>query len=417
MASGHPLPVLPAPAGAGGPAPPAVSETALLQAVLRAKTEWEQTVDAIDDPISLQDGFVIRRGNRALALLGNLPLQQLPGRRCHELIAGSATPCAGCPIASDPPPTAAAKADVAAGGRTYEVSVFPFAGSGNGWIVRHRDVTFDRAAAAALKAQERMAAVGRLAAGAAHEINNPLSFLIANLSSLGHDIERLEILVRGLDRVLVLLRDGAEQGAIELLSRFRAAPQLEALRLLAADGPERVAEALVGAQRVAGIVRALRSLATERTGEPMVVDATDSLERAVGRLREESAEPHPVEWNERHPLPIFGHPQGLDEAFYQVVRNATQFSPTGIPVRLSSRARKGRALLRVEDLGPGIPPQDRDLIFEPFFTTRPPGEGLGLGLTIAYGIVRQHGGEIRVESRAEAGTAVEISLPLYPERE
>ncbi len=410
--------VLAPPDGGGGPpaSPDAVRNFVV---VARAKKEWEQTVDAIDDPISLQDGFVVRRANRALAVLGEVGLRDVPGRRCHELLAGSPVPCPGCPLAAKGPPGGEARGEVTThDGRTYEVSVFPLVGSRDGWIARHRDVTLERATAAAFHAQERMAAVGRLAAGAAHEINNPLSFLISNLASLGRDLERLDVLSRAVSRVLDLAEGGAEHGALEALGRFRGSPHLEALRMLAADGPDRISEALLGAQRVAGIVRSLRSLATERIGELAVVDATDALERALRRLHEErGCEPHPVEWGERHPLPVLGQPQGLDEAFYQVLRNALQFSPEGIPVELSGRPREGVAVLRIHDRGPGIPAEAHERIFEPFFTTRAPGEGLGLGLTIAYGIVRQHGGQIRVECPPSGGTVIEISLPLRPAAE
>jgi signal transduction histidine kinase len=299
-------------------------------------------------------------------------------------------------------------------GQTFVVSLFPLVGSADGWVVRHRDVTAERANLATAREHERMAAVGRLAAGAAHEINNPLSFLISNMASLGRDLERIDVLAQSLRHVLELLDVKADQAALETLKRFRGSPHFEALQGLGDDGPARIAEALVGANRVAAIVRAMRSLATERVGELTALDAGDSIERALRRLDEEHPriERHPVEWLSRHELPVLGQPQGLDEAIYQVLRNAFQFSPAGAPVRLSAQSSTGAALIRVEDRGVGIPAQLLERAFEPFFTTRAPGDGLGLGLTIAYGIVRQHGGRIQVRSEDGAGTCVEISLPL-----
>ena len=379
----------------------------------KGKAEWEQTVDAIDDPIDLQDGFVIRRGNRALAQLGHTTVQKIPGRSCHDLVAGRSTPCPGCPLAADVAPSQATRGEVTTdAGLTFEVSLFPLVGSREGWVVRHRDVTLERAAVASAREHERLAAVGRLAAGAAHEINNPLAFLVSNLASLGRDLERIDALSKSLDRILSLAEGGSGPAALAALLRFRGTPHLEALSALAEDGPDRVAESLVGAQRVAGIVRALRTLATERTGGCAPVDATGSLERAAHRLDAEPIESRDLEWVAREPLPVLGQPHGLDEAFYQILRNALQFSPKGAAVRLSTTVRGEVGILRIEDQGPGIAADIRDRILEPFFTTHPPGEGLGLGLTIAYGIVRQHGGQLRVSDGEVSGTVIEVILPL-----
>jgi two-component system NtrC family sensor kinase len=383
--------------------------------VAKAKAEWEQTVDLIDDPIALQDGFVVRRANRSLAQLGRVEVRALPGRTCHELLAGRSTPCPGCPLAAEPPPAGPATGEVTTdAGRTFVVSLFPLVGSAEGWVVRHRDVTAERAVVAKAREHERMALVGRLAAGAAHEINNPLSFLIANMASLRQDIDRIDVLAHGLRRVLDLLDARSDQAALDTLERFRDSPQLAALEDLGVDGSERIAEALVGANRVAGVVRAMASLATERVGELAPVDAADSVERALRRLGDErpALAPHPVEWVSRHQLPVLGQPQGLDDAIYQVLRNAFQFSPVGAPIRLSAQSSAGTAHIRVEDQGSGMPADVLDRAFEPFFTTRPPGDGLGLGLTIAYGVVRQHGGRIQIRSEVGHGTCVDIALPL-----
>ncbi|MHB8419788.1 MAG: PAS domain-containing sensor histidine kinase [Myxococcales bacterium] len=400
--------------GAGEAAPPREEISRFVQ-IARGKVEWEQTVDAIDDPIALQDGFTVRRANRALAQAGGVPVQTLPGRSCHALLAGRETPCEGCPLLAAPGKPEQARGEIVTGdGRRFEVSAFPLVGSANGWVVRHRDVTLERATLAALQEQERMAAVGRLAAGAAHEINNPLSFLISNLTSLGRDIERLDALARSLRRVLDLAQAGGREAALDALARFQGSPHLSALRGLGEDGPERIADALVGAQRVANIVRALRSLATERLGESCEVDAADSVDRALRRIGEEGPklERHPVDWRDRRPLPVLGQPQSLDEALYQILKNAFHFSPPGAPVRISSTIDGATAWVEIEDLGPGAPAELANRVFEPFFTTLPPGEGLGLGLTVAYGIVRQHSGHIRFESEPGKGTSVRIGLPL-----
>ncbi len=385
--------------------------------VARAKAEWEQTVDAIDDPIALQEGTRIRRGNRALANAGEISVRDLPGRTCHALVAGRSTPCLGCPLAEGAPVGREQSFEIRTEtGRSFSVSLFPLVGTKDGWVVRHRDVTVEREAVARAREQERLAAVGRLAAGAAHEINNPLSFVIANVASLGRDLERIGVVVQTLERALAQLGRGEREGALALLARFQGAPQLRALSALAGDGPQRVAEALEGSQRVAGIVRALRRLADERTGEAAPVDLADCLDRAADRLRAEVAEKDlgPLV-HDRVALPVRGHAQALDEALYHLLHNAWRFGPQGAPLRVGGGISDGKAVLRIEDVGQGMPPEVLTRAFEPFFTTCPPGNGLGLGLTIAYGVVRQHGGEIRIESEPGKGTVVEIRLPVRSE--
>ncbi|MHB1847115.1 MAG: sensor histidine kinase, partial [Deltaproteobacteria bacterium] len=323
-----------APAADFSPPEPTVDPDAIRHFVLiaKGKAEWEQTVDAMEEPVALQDGVSVRRGNRALALAGGVTVQQLPGKSCHELLAGRATPCPGCPLAATTPVDRPQRCEVeTADGRTLEVSLSPLVGTHQGLVARHRDVTSERSTLARLREHERLASVGRLAAGAAHEINNPLSFLIANLSSLGRDVDRIGLLVTSFGQVLSLLSAGDRDQALRLLGRFQGAPQVKALEALAQDGPQRVSEALEGAQRVAGIVRALRRLAADRTSEPTPLELKDSVDRALGRLRGELAlERLTVEWDGPPPaLPIDGQPQALDEAIYHVLHNALDHPPAG----------------------------------------------------------------------------------------
>ncbi len=406
-------PQLGPPEAAAPETPPAVSaETFAL--IVRGKQEWERAIDAIEDPIALQRGFAIVRCNKALASQGNIPVREVPGKTCHELLAHRPTPCPGCPLtgALQEP----VRGDVQfSERRTVQVSCFPSQRStGEEWVIRHHDVTAEKAAAIAMWDQERLAAVSQLAAGAAHEINNPLTYMITNLSLLGDGMTRLAVLSSSLRKAVDLAAEGSAEAVLQLLRRFRGSPHLSALEALAVEGPQLVTEAIQGSRRVADIVRALGRLTVDRRGEPAQLDLLECAERALQTLYEEdpALRDRSIEWGPVQRLPVLGLGRDLEEAVLEIVRNAFRHGPSTQPIRIGATIASGQAILRIEDQGPGMTEQLRSRIFEPFFTTSEPGAGTGLGLTVAYSIIRQNGGHLQVRSSPGSGTTVDIALPL-----
>jgi signal transduction histidine kinase len=238
---------------------------------------------------------------------------------------------------------------------------------------------------ASLIVADRLASVGRLAAGVAHEINNPLAYVVMNTSAA------LEDLQRAMPKADPLLRPGLEEAAA-------------ALR-----------EARAGSERVRLIVRDLKLFSrVEEARDP--VDLVKVIESSIG-----------IAWNEiRHrarlvkdlsPLPeVIASESRLGQVFLNLLVNAAQAIEPGAPeqneIRVVTRREGDRAVAEVRDTGTGIPQELRKRIFEPFFTTKPIGVGTGLGLAICHTIVSELRGELTVESNPARGTTFRVSLPI-----
>jgi signal transduction histidine kinase len=233
----------------------------------------------------------------------------------------------------------------------------------------------------------RLAAVDQLAAGIAHEINNPIAFLRTNLGVLRDHW-------RGL----------ADAGAAGPGSP-RAAELLE-------DGNALIEESLEGADRIAEVVRDVKRFgrgAGDRRKPTEIRELLESVLRftaphlPAGARIERSFGDVPL-------VPCAPHE--LELVFLNLLKNACQAVGEGGRVAVRTARQGAVAAVFIEDDGPGIPAEQLESIFDPFFTTRPIGESTGLGLAIAYEIVRRHGGELQVRSARGEGTRVEVRLPL-----
>ncbi len=231
---------------------------------------------------------------------------------------------------------------------------------------------------------EKLAAVGTLASGVGHEINNPLAYILSNLRFVSRE-----------------LRDLSRRE--EELERWR-------------EAEEALTDALHGAERVRTIVQGLKLLARAHAAPPGQVDLHAVLDRALEvagpdlRLRARLVKDYGS-------LPLVQGDEGrLGQVFLQLFTNAAQAIPEGVPerneVRITTRQdEEGRAVIDVRDTGHGITPEVLPRIFEPFFTTREVGEGTGLGLSICHSIIQAMGGEISVESKPGHGSTFRIRLP------
>ncbi|WP_338023476.1 ATP-binding protein [Archangium primigenium] len=271
------------------------------------------------------------------------------------------------------------------GSRVYSQMQLSFVRSAGGastfLVSTHRDITTQKRLQAQLVSAERIAAVGTLAAGVGHEINNPLAYLLLNLEGAMRSLKkgpehmmeartRLECVREGAERIRVIARD------LKVFSRQ--------------EGEERemldVNEVVVPALRMAAHAVRARARLVEDFGSPPLVSANESR---------------------------------LGQVLLNLLVNALQSIPEGHPDRHEVRVRTGvdslgRALVEISDTGCGMAPHVLERIFDPFFTTKPSGEGTGLGLAICQQIVQSHGGELQVRSEQGKGSVFTLVLPAAP---
>ena len=257
-----------------------------------------------------------------------------------------------------------------------------------------------KTAQAQLIQQEKMASLGRLIAGVAHELNNPISFVYGNVHALSKYSSRIAA-------YLDAIHAGCDEAEREAL---RAKLRIDATL---ADLPGLMEGTAEGAQRVADIVRSLKRLSFSAGAKPEVFDLGEMVAKAVQWSGSGKKGVAAIDLNLPENLGVRGTPGQLHQVIVNLIENALD-AVAGRPagrVAITGKAEGGKAVLTIEDNGPGIPPDVVTKVFDPFFTTKPVGKGTGLGLWISYGIIRDHGGALDVGTSALGGARFTIDLP------
>lgn len=255
-------------------------------------------------------------------------------------------------------------------------------------------------AQAQLVQQEKMASLGRLIAGVAHELNNPISFIVGNVHVLTKYRERLET-------YLATIHGGADSAEREAA---RAELRIDTLM---ADLPDLIDGTREGAHRVADIVKSLKRLSFSAGGESEAVNLSELAEKAVQWAAKGRNSPAAITVNLPPDLAAKGHAGQLHQVLVNLVENALD-AVAGRPtpkVVLSGAKDGADVVLEVADNGPGIRESNLLKVFDPFFTTKPVGQGTGLGLWISYGIVRDHGGHLDAINSPGGGALFRMVLP------
>lgn len=259
---------------------------------------------------------------------------------------------------------------------------------------------------------EKLSSIGQLAAGIAHEINNPIGFINSNLRTMGEYVEDLLRLAERYEAMLDAIRE-KDYASINMMSdEVEKIKEEMRFDFVIDDFRKLVEQSRDGAYRVYKIVRDLRGFARADDAERKFVDIHSSLDSTLN-----------IVWNElkykTEVIKEYGNipeveclPAQLNQVFMNLLMNAGQAIKERGKITVKTSSDGEQVFVEISDTGSGIPEENLSKIFDPFFTTKEPGKGTGLGLSIVYNIIKKHSGDIQVKSKVGEGTTFIISLPI-----
>lgn len=253
---------------------------------------------------------------------------------------------------------------------------------------------------------EKMASLGQLAAGVAHELNNPVGFIYGNLDILNQIIGDLTRLLDFYDKNS--LPENIASGAADIKKEIDYEASLADLEWIVGDCRN-------GAERIRDIVQNLRTFSRLDEADFAKTDLHEGIDSTIRLLSRYYSSGNITlirEYGELPPVDAFAGQ--LNQVWMNLLVNAAQsVGQKGGEVRIVSRVRAESVVISIQDTGCGIPNEHLKRIFDPFYTTKPVGEGTGLGLSISFGIVERHGGTIEVETSVGTGTTFTVTLPMH----
>lgn len=264
---------------------------------------------------------------------------------------------------------------------------------------------------------EKMASLGQLAAGVAHEINNPMGFIVSNVNTLSEYVNTLNSVLAGYQEFAASVRYGQpRQVSSPILTKVDELVRASDLEYVLKDSRQLILETQDGVCRVRDIVRNLRDFAEPDAEVPESVHVNECLEAALKVVWNDPKVKCTVERRFAEVPSLTCFRGQLNQVFLNLLNNAVRAIKEMGVITLRTEFDGEWVTVSVSDTGVGIAPENIPKLFTPFFTTRPVGQGMGLGLSVAYGIVKKHGGDIRVESKEGVGTCFSVRLPVIPSK-
>lgn len=257
---------------------------------------------------------------------------------------------------------------------------------------------------------EKMASIGQLAAGIAHEINNPVGFVSSNLNTLGGYIDDLKTMIAEYRSIL----GQAASSHVPLEGIDRALHQEAELGIdfILEDLPQLVRESREGLDRIRKIVIDLKDFAHPGEDTLKLADLNQNIDSTLNIVWNEIKYKAVVRKDYGDLPQVNCYPQQLNQVFMNLLVNAAQAISEKGEIHIATRTEGETVIVTISDTGCGIPPENIHRIFDPFFTTKEVGKGTGLGLHVAYNVIRKHNGTIAVESTPGKGTTFTIRLPV-----
>ena len=254
---------------------------------------------------------------------------------------------------------------------------------------------------------EKMASLGVLAAGVAHEINNPIGYITSNFNSLQEGLKYIQSFINDMQPSIE-----TENNSAEIKKTWHQLLKKYDLEFLLEDFIDLSKETSEGLGRVKQIVADLRAFTREDKAEKIPVDINDTLRASINIL-ENQTKYHANIITKLTDLPlVMGYAGKLSQVFTNLISNANQAVDDNGSIHIFTEKTEKGIQISVQDNGHGISEENMKNLFTPFFTTKPIGEGTGLGLSISHGIIEEHGGTILVSSELEVGTIFTVQIPL-----